>query len=107
MADPAKYVCVINGCGFGAEVVASWKLGRGAELPFTGGKVGSRDGEHISMNLCRRHRIEALAMPNRPYKVMLTAWASKPDKHGLTVTDTGDLLVPGVAVAAKRGGART
>ena len=98
MADTAKLLCQIDGCTFASEVIASWKLGKGAELPFTGGKIGSRDGEHIQMRLCVRHRKQALDMPSRPYKVMLTAWAAKPEKFELTRSQAGDLLVPGVAV---------
>jgi len=99
MADPTRMLCQIDGCGFGAEVIAAWKLGRGAEIPFSGGaKVGQDDGLHHKLQLCVRHRKEALALPNRPYKVMLTTWAQNPAKAGLTVSDAGDLLVPGVAV---------
>lgn len=101
--DPQKYVCQLDGCGYGSEVTAFWKLGKGASLPFTGGVIGSSYGEHHSLNLCRRHRIEAVAMDSRPYKVVTTAWARDPGKFDLTVSEAGDLLVPGVAAAAKQG----
>lgn len=97
--DPAKLVCQLDGCGYGSEVTAFWKLGKGASLPFTGGVIGSNYGEHHKLNLCRRHRIEAVAMDNRPYKVVTTAWACNPDEFDLAVTEAGDLLVPGVKVA--------
>lgn len=98
MADPTKLLCHIDGCGYGSEVVAFWKLGRGAEMPFTGGKVGQRDGMVVKMHLCRRHRMQALTMPSRPYKAQLTAWASRPAQFGITFSEAGDLLVPGQAV---------
>lgn len=98
MADPQKMCCDLDGCSYGAEVTAFWKLGRGAELPFYGGKVGQSDGLHFQKKLCVRHRKEALAMDSRPYRVQMTAWAAKPDAFDITVTDAGDLLVPGVAV---------
>lgn len=101
MADVAKWMCGLDGCTWGAEVTAWWKLGRGAELPFTGGKVGANDGIHHSMQLCRAHRIEALAMPNRPYRVVMTAWAKRPGDFDLMFDNKGNLLLPGVA-AAKR-----
>lgn len=101
MADVAKWMCSLEGCTFGAEITAWWKLGRGAELPFVGGKVGANDGLHHSLNLCVEHRKQALAMPNRPYKVAMTAWAKDPAKHDILHDNKGNLLLPGVA-AAKR-----
>lgn len=98
MADTARYLCQLDGCSYASEVVASWKLGRGAELPFTGGKVGQATGLHHVIQLCVRHRKQALAMDARPYKVMLTAWGAKPEKFDLVRSEHGDLLVPGVAV---------
>lgn len=103
MADPAKYVCQIDGCNYGSEVTAFWKLGRGADIPFPGGKIRSRDGEHFQLTLCVRHRKQALAMDARPHRVKLTAWGARPGAFDLVLTDAGDLLVPGVAVAAKQG----
>lgn len=98
MADVAKQMCQLDSCTFGAEVTASWKLGRGAELPFVGGKVGANDGLHHHLLLCRQHRIAALQMPNRPYRVTMTAWAKRPGDFDITFDSDGNMLLPGVAV---------
>lgn len=98
MADTAKMRCELDRCEYGAEVHASWKLGRGAELPFTGGKVGANDGLHHHLQLCRAHRIVALAMPNRPYRMTTTTWHNKAEDYGITFDGDGNMLLPGVAV---------
>lgn len=105
MADTAKMTCSLDACTYGAEVKASWKLGRGADIPFLGGKVGADDGLHFHLQLCKAHRKTALAMPNRPYRVTMTAWHQKAAEYGITFDPDGNMLLPGVAVAAKRDGA--
>lgn len=97
MADPAKMKCAVDGCGFGAEAIVHWRLGKGVDMPFTGGKVGSLEGIHHVMQLCRDHRIASVDTHPRPYKVRTTAWYEKAASFDILFDLQGRMLLPGVA----------
>ena len=101
--DVTKMKCQAPDCGFGAEAIVHWKLGKGVDLPFTGGKVGLRDGIHLTLNLCKQHRIQSIDAAPRPYKVVTTAWYANPQKYDVMFDHQGNMLLPGVAVSGASG----